>query len=74
MDKAIESENKYVKKNFNLSDIMDFQKDKDIQIIRGEDYSYHCYINKQAFGTAFTPLFALVFGIEQYKKLYKNEK
>lgn len=57
------------KKMFELEKILTFQLEHDVQIIRGSDYMYHCYIDKDAYGTALTPIGALVFGINQFKKL-----
>ena len=63
MEDYFEEENKLVKQNFDLEDILDFQLDHDIQIIRGEDCQYMCYINKEVYGTGLTPIFALWYGI-----------
>ena len=54
------------KKIFNLEEILFFQLKNDIQILRGEDYQYMCYINKKVYATALTPMFALVHGIKNY--------
>lgn len=62
-------ENELTKQMFNLDDILDFQLKNDVQIIRGEDYQYMCYINKTVYASRLTPMFALVYGI----KCYKNE-
>ena len=66
MNGVIEFEEQYVKKYLNIDLLLEFQKTHDVQVIREADYSYHCYIDKKAFGTAFTPMYALVFGINQY--------
>lgn len=60
-------ENEYVKQNFDLEKILNFQLENDVQIIRGEDYQYMCYINKKVYTTALTPMYALCFGIECYQ-------
>lgn len=67
-------ENEYVRKYFNLEDILSFQLKNDIQIIRGEDYQYSCYINKTVYSTALTPIYALITGIKIYKTdvIYKK--
>lgn len=54
------------KKYFNLDEILEFQLKNDVQIIRGEDYQYMCYINNEVWATALTPMFALTFGIKFY--------
>lgn len=62
-----EEENELVRKLFNLEDIMVFNKQHDVQIIRGEDWQYGCYIDKECYYNALTHLGALVFGIKMYK-------
>ena len=42
----------------------------DIQIIRGEDYQYLCYINGKVYATGLTPMFALAYGV----KLFSEEQ
>ena len=59
---------------FNLDKLLNFQLKHDVQIIRGADYLYQCFIDKQAYGTALTPLAALVFGVEEYFKDVNNNK
>jgi hypothetical protein len=55
------------KEIFDLDEILAFQIENDIQIIRGEDYQYICYINKLVYATAITPMFALAYGIKVFK-------
>jgi hypothetical protein len=62
-------ETELTEKLFNLDEILKFQLENDVQIIRGEDYQYVCYINGKGYSTALTPMFALVSGIKQFKKL-----
>ena len=59
-------ENKAVQMSFDLDKILDFQLKHDIQIIRGEDYQYMCYIDKKVYAIALTPMFALVGGINTF--------
>ena len=59
-------ENKAVQMSFDLNKILHFQLNHDIQIIRGEDYQYMCYIDKKVYATALTPMFALVSGIDTF--------
>lgn len=61
-------ENEMTKQIFDLDEILAFQLKNDIQIIRGEDYQYMCYINKSVYGTGLTPMFALVYGIKCFKE------
>ena len=53
---------------FDLDEILAFQLENDVQIIRGEDYQYMCYINKEVYATGLTPMFALSYGIKVYKE------
>lgn len=69
----VESENQYVKDSFDLTDILDFSKTHQIEILREADYSYHCYIDKKAFGPSMTPLHALVWGIMQFRNISKSK-
>jgi hypothetical protein len=59
-------ENELTKQIFNLDEILAFQLENDVQIIRGEDYQYMCYINKNCYATALTPMFALCYGISVF--------
>lgn len=56
------------KKLFNLDEMLAFQLEHDVQVIRGEDYVYHCWIDKKAYGTSLTPMLALVYGIKCFKE------
>ena len=53
---------------FDLDKILAFQLQHDVQIIRGEDYQYMCYINKKVYATSLTPMYALVYGIQVFKQ------
>lgn len=63
-----EEERELTRKVFDLDQILSFQMEHDVQIIRGEDWQYMCYIDKNAYGSSLTPMAALVFGIKQYKE------
>lgn len=60
-------ENELTKKLFDLDEIISFQTQHDIQIIRGADWQYVCYIDMKGFGSGLTTMGALVFGIKQFK-------
>jgi hypothetical protein len=60
-------ENKLTKELFDLDEILSFQLDNDVKVIRGEDWMYLCYINGEVYGTGLTPMYALVIGIRMYK-------
>ena len=67
-----EDENIFVRNNFDLEDILSFQKENDIQIIRGEDWQYQCYINKECYSISLTLLYTLITGIQNYRKYNEN--
>lgn len=69
MENHFIEENELTKSLFNLDEILAFQLKHDVQIIRGEDYQYHCWIDKKAYGTALTPMFALAYGIKCFKSI-----
>ena len=50
-----------------LDEIISFQMEHDIQIIREADWQYMCYIDKKGFGSGLTTMGALVIGIKQFK-------
>lgn len=62
----------YVLKEFNLDNIIAFQKEHDVQIIRGEDWQYVCYIDKKVYSVALTFMGALVEGIEKYNLIHEQ--
>ena len=61
-------ENELIKQMFDLDEILAFQLENDVQIIRGEDYQYMCYINKSVYATGLTPMFALAYGVKVFKE------
>lgn len=61
-------ENKLTKQLFDLDEILTFQLENDVQIVRGEDYQYMCYINKSVCATGLTPMFALAYGVKCFKE------
>ena len=60
-------ENELTKKLFDLDEIISFQMEHDVQIIREADWQYMCYIDKKGFGSGLTTMGALVLGIKQFK-------
>lgn len=70
----LEEENKITRKLFNLNEILEFQFKHDIQIVRGEDYNYMCYIDKEVYAVGLTPMFALAYGLKRYKEYHGIEK
>lgn len=61
-------ENLFTRQIFDLDEILACQTENDVQIIRGEDFQYMCYINKLVYATALTPMFALAYGIKVFNK------
>lgn len=72
--KMIETEIKLSREMFDLESLLKFQLSNDVQIIRGEDFQYNCYINKKVYATALTPLYALCYGIRCYKQGSEGKK
>ena len=60
-------ENELTKKLFDLDEIINFQMEHDVQIIRESDWQYMCYIDKKRFGSGLTTMGALALGIKQFK-------
>ena len=65
-------ENELTKKLFDLDEIISFQMEHDVQIIREADWQYMCYIDKKGFGSGLTTMGALVIGIKQFKNTLKK--
>ena len=63
-----ESEDNDVKQIFNLEKILHFTRKHNVQIIRGEDWQFMCYIDGKCHGTGLTTLGAMVYGIANYEK------
>ncbi len=68
----LSDENRQTEQSFNLPEIIAMQLDHDIQIIRGEDYQYMCYIDGKVYATELTPMYALAYGIKVFKERSKN--
>ena len=61
-------EDNYVKRLFDLDKIMKFTRKHSVQIIRGEDWQFMCFIDGKCHGTGLTTLGAMVYGIANYEK------
>lgn len=68
MEYYLIEENELTKQTFDLDEILAFQLKNNVQIIRSEDYQYMCYINKSVYATGLTPMFALSYGIKNFKE------
>lgn len=64
----IKNEESYTRREFNLETILEFSRHHDVQIIRGDDWMYGCYINQNLYLTSITFLHALCAGINLYKE------
>lgn len=64
----IENEYKFVRDNFNLEEILEFQKDHAVEIIRGLDWQYECYIDRKCYYISLTPLYTLLLAIKRYNE------
>ncbi len=52
-----------------VEELLTFQLTHDIQVIRGEDYQYICYINGvQCGSTGLTPMYAMVTGVREWTR------
>lgn len=58
---------------FDLEQIINFQLHHDVQIIRGEDYQYVCYIDGKAYTPSLTPMLSLVHGIRMFNESKKDK-
>ena len=69
MNKIIEKEIEYTRKKFNLNKILKtLGTENEMQILRGSDYGFECWINNKCFYSALTPMCAIVGGIEIFIK------
>jgi hypothetical protein len=74
---VIETENVLTKEHFNLDDVLELQFDNDIQIHLCEVFDtdgiphseYICYIDGEPYGTAATPMYALVKSVQLFKHI-----
>ena len=64
----IENEYNFVRDNFNLEEIIEFNKHHNVEIIRGEDWQYQCYIDRKCYYISITPLYTLLLAIKTYNE------
>ena len=70
-----EEEHEWVRKNFDLEEILDFTKKHSFEITRESDYMFFLWVDRNSrggWGCTLTPMMALVKGIKEYKE-YNNE-
>lgn len=61
-------EDDLTEKLFNLQELIEFQKTHEVQIIRGEDFQYNCYIDGKCYCNSLTFLNSLVVGVKLFKE------
>lgn len=64
----IKEELDWTEKNFNIKDVIQFQMWYDVQVVRGGDLQYQCFINGKGYSTGLTMLYALAVGIKVFKE------
>jgi hypothetical protein len=70
----IEDEYRIAHTLFDFNDFFELQKNHEIQIIKGEDYQYYCYIDRVVYATGLTMIFALSYGIKKFKEHTETKK
>lgn len=64
----IQDEHDYVLKHFKIEDVLNFSNKHNVEVLRGEDWQYYGYVNRQVLGLGFTPMYALLTAIIKYKE------
>jgi len=67
----ISYEQNRVRENFSLEEALSFELEYRLEVIRGEDHQYVCYIDGKGYAVGLTAMSALTFGIAMYKR--KNQ-
>ena len=49
--------------------ILYMELEHDIQIVRGSDCQYGCWIGEKCYATSLTPMFALFYGVKIFREL-----
>ena len=68
-----ESENADVMRMFNLEDAIQFTRDHSVEIIRGSDWQFGCWVDGKCYGISVTTLGALLYGMKEYQT-HNNKK
>lgn len=68
----VEPEHESVSKHFDLAQVLAFTAQHEVQVIRGEDYQYTCYINREGWGLGLTFMGALVNGLRRWAQHNKT--
>ena len=55
-------------KGFNLLEAIEFQKTHKIEVLRGADYQYSCFIDNASYTTSLTPLHCVMTSIKHFKQ------
>ena len=72
MNDVIDEELEYIRERFNFDYTLNFQIKHNIQIVRGIDCQYMCYIDGRVYAVMLTFMGALVEGIEKYNLIHKQ--
>lgn len=67
-----EEEAQETAKFFDLEKLLRYQLSYNIEVVRGADYQYLCYINKEVFAVSLTPMFALMAGVLNHEKFIQD--
>lgn len=71
MEEYLKDESELAKKLINLDAILELQLTHDIQVVRGSDYNYMCFIDGYVYATCLTPILALAYGCKLFSEAEK---
>lgn len=61
-----ERENEFVRRYFDVNQVISFQKNHRVEVKMESDWQYACYIDGGSWGSSLTPLMSIIVGIRQY--------
>lgn len=64
----IEEEAKETAKFFDLEKLLQYQQKHNIEVVRGMDLQYLCYVDGKVYAVSLTPMFALMAGVLNHEK------
>lgn len=74
MSSYVKEENEIVCKRFDLDTVLTFTEQHRVEVVMGSDCQYEVYIDGEgSYASGLTAMFALWFGIENYKKDYARK-
>ena len=62
----------YAKDRFDVEAFNKLSKSHTVELVIGEDGRYNCIIDREVFAQGLTPMFTLVYGIENFHRPKKN--